>query len=731
MRHYADKDREVPKMPEPMFALGQPSDQLATFLATPGCPTVLILGSPGMGKFELLTQTMRITHPGEQPAMLKCDPAGMNEPLGALAELLQLSKGASITIPHAARLLSLHLANETSRQLLVVQDGQYLDPASAYVLMTVASMHKLQLVVLSTRLDWNAEVNEVLLSEAPDNVIVLGPLELNQVRQRVSRLAQREVTVSTARLVLRLSGGIPALVEAITPELLRCSPPAETGPWAAHLLRCEPTENLRLVLGDLIGRMDPELSSLLQRIATSPTQSIDVDSLPEPVQLARLLNSGYLRADQGSISATADVLIQLLAERESSAKELQAPAVDNNLPADSGSIARALDRGNYEQVLKQQAGPNRESGAMLLIQAAREMVGDYRPAPLGDEKPARLLASINESFSAMNLDAAAESALQLSRWSTGHPGRWYPRLRSTIYGLLALMTIDGPPQAEEFLERVVRNAPPLWSELNGATLSLCAAVVHNSAGNFRAAHSAACEAASEFAGNDSLGLYPVAVFLADSLSSHHADEAHDHAVNADLKALAGQSLNGDVAGVAHPLWFQALSAAIANRRIRPRDETLAQLQLLEQQVDCPWKWTLGAVLGFMNPELPVEFEEVKDLYERGHRFAAYLLVNNPFAGPGPRGDIAMDPRVAGGLQQIERDLSEISGLRTPEPPVAPAVLTVRERQIARLAQQGANNREIADELYLSRRTVEGHLYRAFRKLDIDTRDELTRIVLDS
>src|SRR5699024_3295382 len=109
------------------------------------------------------------------------------------------------------------------------------------------------------------------------------------------------------------------------------------------------------------------------------------------------------------------------------------------------------------------------------------------------------------SFSAMNLDAAAESALQLSRWSTGHPGRWYPRLRSTIYGLLALMTIDGPPQAEEFLERVVRSAPPLWSELNGATLSLCAAVVHNSAGNFRAAHSAACEAASEFAGNDSLG----------------------------------------------------------------------------------------------------------------------------------------------------------------------------------------------------------------------------------
>ncbi len=718
-------------MPEPMFAVGQPSDQLATILATPGRPTVLVLGSPGMGKIELLTQTLQITHPGEEPAVLTCDPAGMNEPLGALDNLLQLPAGAAITIPQAVRQLSLHLANEAHHQLLVVQDGQYLDPASAYVLATVASMHKFQLVVLSTRLDWNAEVNEVLLSEAPDNVIVLGPLELNQVRQRVADLAQREVTVSTARLVLRLSGGIPALVDAIIPELLHCSPPALTGPWAAHLLHCEPTENLKLVLGDLIGRMDPELASLLRRIAASPTQSIAMDSLPEPVQLARLLNSGYLRADQGSVLATAEVLMQLLVESDAGARELRAPASENNLPADSGAMARDLDRGNYEQVLKQLSGANPEPDTLLMIQAAREMNGDYRAAPLGPAAPAEFLSSIEESFQAMDLDTAADSALRLSRWSTGHPRRWYPRLRSTIYGLLALMTIDGPPQAEEFLERVVRSAPPLWSELNGATLSLCAAVVHNAAGNFKAAYRAACEAASEFAGDDPLGLHPIAVFLSDSLSGHHAEEAHDQAANAALQALAGQILNGDVAEVAHPLWFQALSAAIANRRIRPKDETLGQLQVVDHQVDCPWKWTLQTVLGFMNPVLPVEFEEVKDLYERGHRFAAYLLVNNPFAGPVVRGETAMDPRVAGGLQQIERELSEISGLLVPEAQVVQPVLTVRELQIARLAQQGANNREIADELYLSRRTVEGHLYRAFRKLDIDTRDELTRIVLDS
>jgi DNA-binding CsgD family transcriptional regulator len=51
-------------------------------------------------------------------------------------------------------------------------------------------------------------------------------------------------------------------------------------------------------------------------------------------------------------------------------------------------------------------------------------------------------------------------------------------------------------------------------------------------------------------------------------------------------------------------------------------------------------------------------------------------------------------------------------------------LTASERRIAELASQGLTNREIAQTLFITTRTVEGHLTSVFRKLGVDSRDEL-------
>ena len=51
-------------------------------------------------------------------------------------------------------------------------------------------------------------------------------------------------------------------------------------------------------------------------------------------------------------------------------------------------------------------------------------------------------------------------------------------------------------------------------------------------------------------------------------------------------------------------------------------------------------------------------------------------------------------------------------------------LTNRERQVAKLAAEGAKSREIADQLYLSPRTVENHLQRVYTKLGVNGRDAL-------
>ena len=58
-----------------------------------------------------------------------------------------------------------------------------------------------------------------------------------------------------------------------------------------------------------------------------------------------------------------------------------------------------------------------------------------------------------------------------------------------------------------------------------------------------------------------------------------------------------------------------------------------------------------------------------------------------------------------------------------------AALTARETEVARLVVDGLGDREIAERLYLSRHTVSQHLKRIYRKLEVDSRVTLTRLLL--
>lgn len=99
------------------------------------------------------------------------------------------------------------------------------------------------------------------------------------------------------------------------------------------------------------------------------------------------------------------------------------------------------------------------------------------------------------------------------------------------------------------------------------------------------------------------------------------------------------------------------------------------------------------------------------------------------------------PRVVAALDELRRsaglaalthaEVDDLLGDRLGEalrsaPPVHRSieVLSDRERQVAVLAAEGLTNREIAERLHLSPRTVENHVHRALRKLGVTSRSRL-------
>ena len=78
----------------------------------------------------------------------------------------------------------------------------------------------------------------------------------------------------------------------------------------------------------------------------------------------------------------------------------------------------------------------------------------------------------------------------------------------------------------------------------------------------------------------------------------------------------------------------------------------------------------------------------------------------------------------------DRLAAACGGVQTPALILAaqPLPLSSREREIANLVAQGLTNRQIAERLVVSSRTVEGHIYRACIKLDISDREELAAMI---
>jgi DNA-binding NarL/FixJ family response regulator len=71
------------------------------------------------------------------------------------------------------------------------------------------------------------------------------------------------------------------------------------------------------------------------------------------------------------------------------------------------------------------------------------------------------------------------------------------------------------------------------------------------------------------------------------------------------------------------------------------------------------------------------------------------------------------------IARVDEELGHITGRRP-----SMGTLTDAEQRVARLAASGLRNREIADQLVMSVRTVEGHLSSVYAKVGVRSRTEL-------
>jgi DNA-binding CsgD family transcriptional regulator len=129
---------------------------------------------------------------------------------------------------------------------------------------------------------------------------------------------------------------------------------------------------------------------------------------------------------------------------------------------------------------------------------------------------------------------------------------------------------------------------------------------------------------------------------------------------------------------------------------------------------------------------PVPFEQARTLLcegealRRAHRPAAsrqplrHALTVFSSLGARPWAARAMTELAAAGARADAWDGTRVSCLDS---------LSPQELQVARAIGRGLNNVEAAAALFVSRKTVEAHLTRAYRKLGIRSRTELTRLLV--
>jgi non-specific serine/threonine protein kinase len=86
--------------------------------------------------------------------------------------------------------------------------------------------------------------------------------------------------------------------------------------------------------------------------------------------------------------------------------------------------------------------------------------------------------------------------------------------------------------------------------------------------------------------------------------------------------------------------------------------------------------------------------------------------------------MALEQAVEYALSEEDHIAPTLSAPKQPSVDNQPSNLTRREREVARLVMQGLTNRQIAEALFVSERTVDHHVSNILKKFNLSSREQV-------
>src|SRR5215472_6269224 len=614
---------------------------------------------------------------------------------GVTGQAGDVAKVAEIGPEAVARAVRLRLArlSDEARSLAaaasVLGDGAPLEDAAA-----LAGLDLPRAVAAATAL---AEAD---LLRADETVTFVHPVVRAAVYAGLGPFGRRERHERAVRLLGR--AGRPA--ERIAAHVLRCPPAAD--PDAVGILRAA----ARRSMAD--GAAGLAADYLLRSMNEPPPAGQRPEILAELGTAERLQSppraAGHLREAltlTGDPARRAQIALGLSRALGSARRMGEAKTVFEEALADP-SLDAAQTR-------------NLETGLVVLglfepqlVPLARERLSRVDPdAPLTDLDSRILLAfgAYDQARTGTSRDTAAGRALRLLDDRTILSEDAQSAFAAACVVLLAADRLDDAQRLAEDVTRAGEESGSVLLVCNGLWLQAMALHRRGALADAGACYSAAAETAAAH------GFLTVSGWAGAQYATMLAEHGDGRAAGEVLRRLG---LDGPLPDTAH-LDEARLAAGLVRVACGQVREGIGEIRAAGRR----WE-----AIGARNPDLaPWRPHLAQALLLAGQRDEARAVAGEHAALARAWGAGRPLARQCGARSLAERALTELlaAGARPRRPPASGRdTLTPSELRIAGLAGAGQTNREIAQRLFITQKTVEAHLARAFRKLHIDSRAQL-------